>query len=77
LSDADVAKLATEIEVSGGKASLVDLSGTDPRTSLPVRLVGIIVPQSGQTWFYKLMGNAGVVESQKDAFTQFVQGVKY
>jgi hypothetical protein len=39
--------------------------------------VGVIVPQSGQTWFYKLMGDAKVVESQKDAFTKFVQTVKY
>jgi hypothetical protein len=39
--------------------------------------VGVLVPQNGQTWFYKLMGDAKVVESQKDAFTKFVQGVKY
>ena len=77
LSDDDVNKLVTTIDVTGGKASLVDLSGTDVRTGQPVRLIGVIVPQSGQTWFYKLMGNAKVVESQKDAFTQFVQGVKY
>jgi hypothetical protein len=66
-----------QIDVAGGKASLVDISGTDARTGQPARLVGVIVPQAGQTWFYKLMGDAKVVESQKDAFTQFVQGVKY
>jgi hypothetical protein len=77
LSDGDVNKLVTAIDVPGGKASLVDLSGTDARTGQPTRLVGVIVPQSGQTWFYKLMGDAKVVESQKDAFIQFVQGVKY
>jgi hypothetical protein len=77
LADDDVNKQVTAIEVQGGKASLVDLSGTDPRTGQPVRLVGLIVPQSGQTWFYKLMGNAKVVAGQKDAFTQFVQSVKY
>jgi hypothetical protein len=77
LSDDDANKLITAIEVQGGKASLVDMNGTDARTSQPVRLVGVIVPQSGQTWFYKLMGNARVVESQKDAFTQFVKGAKY
>jgi hypothetical protein len=77
LSDGDVNKLVTTIDVEGGKASLVDLSGTDARTGQPTRLVGAIVPQSGQTWFYKLMGDAKVVESQKDAFTKFVQGVKY
>jgi len=65
------------LEVAGGKASLVDLSGKDVRTGQPTRLIGVMVPQSGQTWFYKLMGDAKVVESQKAAFIQFVQGVKY
>jgi hypothetical protein len=77
LSEAEVNKSVTPIDVQGGKASLVDMSGTDARTGQPTRLVGVIVPQSGQTWFYKLMGDAKVVESQKDAFTKFVQGVKY
>lgn len=77
LSDGDVNKLVTAIDVPGGRASLVDLSGTDARTGQPTRLVGVMVPQSGQTWFYKLMGDAKVVESQKDAFTKFVQSVKY
>lgn len=76
-SDADVDKSVTTVDVSGGKASLVDMSGMDPRTSQPVRLIGVVVPQSGQTWFYKLMGDAKVVESQKDAFIRFVQGAKY
>jgi hypothetical protein len=66
-----------QIDVAGGKASLVDLSGKDARTGQPARLVGIVVSQPGQTWFYKLMGDAKVVESQKDAFTQFVQSAKY
>ena len=69
--------LTTPIDVASGKARLVDINGTDARTGQPTRLVGAIVPQSGQTWFYKLMGDAKVVESQKDAFTKFVQGVKY
>ena len=56
----------TPVDVTGGKASLVDFSGTDARTSQPARLVGIVVSQSDQTWFYKLMGDAKVVESQKD-----------
>ena len=77
LSDDDANKLIAAMDVQGGKASLVDMNGTDTRTGQPVRLVGVIVSQSSQTWFYKLMGNAKVVDSQKDAFTKFVQGVKY
>ena len=69
--------LATPVDIVGGKASLVDFSGTDARTSQPARLVGIVVSLPDQTWFYKLMGDAKVVESQKDAFTQFVKSAKY
>ncbi|MCX6896093.1 MAG: hypothetical protein NTZ16_11460 [Verrucomicrobia bacterium] len=80
LAEFSAAELATEVkalDISGGKASLVDFGGKDARSGQPARLVGAIVPQNGQTWFYKLMGDASVVESQKDAFTKFVQGVKY
>jgi len=76
-SESDLNQAVTALDVAGGKASLVDLTGQDARTGQPTRLVGVIVPQSGQTWFYKLMGDAQVVGSQKAAFTQFVQGVKY
>ena len=77
LDESGLNKLVTSLDVTGGKATLVDMTGTDMRTSQPTRLVGAIVPMNGQTWFYKLMGDAGVVESQKAAFLQFVQGVKY
>jgi len=69
--------LATPVDITGGKASLVDFSGTDARTGQPARLVGIVVSLPDQMWFYKLMGDSKVVESQKAAFTKFVQGVKY
>lgn len=65
------------LKVGGGTAALVDLTGTDPRTRQPARLVGVIVTQAGRTWFYKLIGDAKVVENQKAVFVQFVQGVKY
>jgi len=55
----------------------VDYSGTDSRTGKPARLVGSIVPQNGQTWFYKLMGDPDIVAQQKDAFVKFVQSAKY
>ena len=77
LSEDDVKKSMTAIDAQGGKASLVEISGMDAQTGKPARLVGVIVSQAGQTWFYKLMGDAKVVESQKVAFTRFVQGVKY
>ncbi len=74
---AELQKAAKEIPVASGTATVIEMNGTDARTSQPASLVGAMVIQSGQAWFYKLMGDAKVVESQKAAFTKFVQTVKY
>jgi len=74
LTDGDLAKLPT-IDASGVKATLVELSGTS--AGKPAQLVGVVLPLGGQTWFYKLMGDASVVTPQKDAFIKFVQSAKY
>jgi hypothetical protein len=76
-SEADLAKSARSVEIAGGKATLVEMEGTDARTGKAARVVGAIVPQSGQTWFYKLMGDSKLVEGEKEAFTKFVQAVRY
>lgn len=76
-SQAEVDKLVTSVDIEGGKAMLVDMSGTDMKSGAKTRLVGAIVPKGQQTWFYKLMGPAQLVEQQKDTFTKFVQTVKY
>ena len=77
LSAEEINKTTTALDVNGGKAMLVELSGKDARTGQPAKVVGVMVPQAGQAWFYKLMGDVKVVESQKEAFTKFVQSVKY
>jgi len=72
----DAAKLPA-IDASGIRATVADFSGTDGRTGKAARLVGVVLPLNGQTWFYKLMGDPAVVEQQKDAFLKFVQSAKY
>jgi hypothetical protein len=76
VADADLANLPT-MDASGGKATLIELSGTDARTGKPARLIGFVLPLNGQTWFYKLMGDANIVTQQKDALVQFMQSAKY
>jgi hypothetical protein len=61
----------------GSHFVLVDFTGIDSKTGQPARLVGAIVPQNGQTWFYKLMGDPQIVAQQKDAFLKFIQSAKY
>jgi hypothetical protein len=77
LAGAELTQAISELDTTGGKASVVDFSGKDARTGQNARLVGVVVPQADRTWFYKIMGNEQVVETQKSAFTKFVQTAKY
>ncbi len=76
VSEADLVKLPT-LDASGVKATVADFTGTDARSGKPARLVGVVLPLNGQTWFYKLMGDAATVDRQKDALMKFVQSAKY
>lgn len=76
--DTELAHIVPEMDLpSGGHLTIVDFTGTDSKTGKPTRLVGAILPQNGQTWFYKLMGDEQIVARQKDAFIQFIQSAKY
>jgi len=77
LSESDLPQLAQSLEVPGGTATVVDFVGTDSKTSAPTRLIGAIVSQNGQTWFYKMMGDGQVVTRQKTAFTKFIRSANY
>jgi len=77
LSEEDWSKQARTIDIGGHQGTVVDMSGTDAKTGQKARLIGIIAPQAGDTWFYKLMGDEQIVEQQKDAFTKFVQTAKF
>jgi len=77
MSEEDFSKVAQTVDVAGNKGTLVDMTGTDMKTGKKSRLVGIIVPQTGDTWFYKLMGDPQIVEQQKDTFTKFLQTAKF
>ena len=72
----ELSKMVSSIN-GAGNGQIVDFTGTDSKTGKPARLVGAIVPQIGQTWFYKLMGDEQVVAQQKDAFIKFIQSAKY
>jgi hypothetical protein len=73
----DLAAMTRSVDVLGGKATLVEMAGTDTRTGRSARMIVAIVPRDGQTWFYKLMGDESVVIREKDKFVQFLQTVRY
>ena len=73
----DFSKMVDSLTVPGGQAQVVDFNGTNAKNGQVARLVGVVLPQNGQTWFYKLMGDPGVVAAQKDAFFKFIQSARY
>lgn len=77
ITAAEAEKMITSLDASAGKATLVDLSGQDSKSGRKTRLMGIIIPQAGRTWFYKLLGDDSVVEQEKAAFLKFAQTAKH
>ncbi len=75
--EAELVKRAKGLQVASGKAVEVDIKGTDPATKQGFRVLAAIVSISGDTWFYKMMGDEKVVEQESAAFTKFVQTAKY
>lgn len=71
VEESELNKITSTETLSGSQATLVDLSGGGKR------MVAVIVPEGGQTWFYKCMGEPAAVGSQKDAFLQFVRSAQY
>lgn len=76
-SEGELQKNAKDVDVAGGKATFIEMSGTDGRTSQPAMIVGAMTTRNGAAWFYKLMGEPKLVEAQREAFTKFVKEVKY
>jgi hypothetical protein len=77
LAAGELEKAVTPLKLGENPASLVEMTGTDAKIGGTAKLIGAIVPQGGRTWFYKLMGNPAVVDSQQAAFKEFLQTVKY
>ena len=71
-----VEKQVEPLDVTGGKATLVDMTGTDRKTGQPARLIGGMVPQGGQTWFFKLLGHPQVAGREKAALLKFIQSAR-
>ena len=78
IGDADLPKLVTEVDAPAGAFLVVDLlSETPGAAGKPARILGAIFKQPTQTWFFKLMGDAALVEAQKPAFLNFLQTVQF
>jgi hypothetical protein len=66
---AELPKHITSMDMGGIAATLVDITAENKQR----RLIAVIAPLEGQTWFFKLLGEEPSVAGAKDAFIQFVK----
>ncbi|MSQ95595.1 MAG: TIGR03067 domain-containing protein [Gemmataceae bacterium] len=70
-SDAELAKLAKKMTVSGTEGTYVELVGPASTT------LGVIVFHDTQAWFFKLTGDNDLAQREKANFTKFMKSVKF
>jgi hypothetical protein len=76
LSREEAAKQLQPIEVGGESGNLFEVSGTARESSSPARIVTAMVHRPDASWFYKLTGDAALVEAQKPAFIEFLKSIR-
>ena len=66
-TEKDLSKLISPLDPALPESILVDMTNNGRR------LIGAIVPRKGSFWFYKLLGDADAVSSQKESFIAFAK----
>jgi len=65
----ELQKMGETVQVGDQSATLYDIAGSDNAK----RILGVIQQRSGMTWFFKMTGEAALVEHQKPQFTAFLK----
>jgi hypothetical protein len=75
----EIAGITSDLDVNGIKATVVDFKAdtAPPGKAQPLRMIVVTVPNAGNSWFFKMTGDAPLVDAQKDLFLQFVKSVKF
>jgi hypothetical protein len=72
IAEAELPGTVTREEQGGLKLAVVDCGGQGPQAQ---RLLGVIVPFNGGTWFFKLTGPDSLVAGEKPEFLEFLRTV--
>ena len=67
----ELQKMAETVEAGGQPAKLYDIAGQNSGGGNAKRILGVIQHRNGMTWFFKMTGDADLVEQQKPAFVDF------
>jgi hypothetical protein len=71
LAESELSSAVVRSEQNGLRVTLVDFVGTSSPDHQ--RMLGLIIPYEGATWFVKIIGPDALVTREKAAFLQFIQ----
>ena len=77
VAEEEVAKIAEKVTVGAEPADLYDLLGTNPEKKTAERIVAVIFHRDGTAWFFKMSGDAELVEKQKPAFVALLKSIQF
>lgn len=77
ITEALLPKNHTQLEVLGAKVTLVDFTSPADGKKPNTRMLAAILPHGPSTWFFKMTGDAALVEAQKSSFTQFLRTLRF
>lgn len=77
VSPEELKKSEENVEAAGQPAQLYDIAGQNPGDGEAARILGVIQHRDDAVWFFKMTGDAGLVEQQKPAFIAFLKSVKF
>jgi len=75
----EVASITSNMAVNGQTATMVDFSSEQPMAGKTnqQRVIVVILMHDGNSWFFKMTGDAPLVAAQKDMLLQFVKSAKF
>jgi hypothetical protein len=75
----EISGITSDLDVNGTKAVVVDFKAdtAPPGKTQPLRMIVVTVQNAGNSWFFKMTGDAPLVDAQKESFLQFVKSVKF
>jgi len=76
LNREEAVKQFEAVGVGGEKGDLFQIEGKPQGSSGSARIITAMVHRSDASWFYKLAGDAALVEAQKPAFLEFLKSIR-
>ncbi len=77
IAEADLAKLAQPVQISGRPAKLYEQAGTPPNSDSKARILATVLNRDDTAWFFKITGDDQLVAEQKAAFIEFLGSLSF